>query len=98
MGKTGSASRATQPRKKPGYQLPEALVLAVKEAVERGAAESQNAFVERALVRELRETRRRHLESAYAEAAADPEFLEDMRSIIEAYDCAAGDGLRGAER
>ena len=86
--------RDTQPRKKPGYQLPEALVLAVKDAVEQGAAVSQNAFVERALVRELEAIRHRRLEMAYDEAASDPAFCEDMRSITTAYDSAAGDGLK----
>lgn len=95
--KNRAGPRVTRPKKKPGYQLPEALVLAVKDAVEQGAAESQNAFVERALVRELRVSRLRRLESAYAAAASDPEFLEDMRSTTEAYDCAAGDGLKGPE-
>ena len=62
--------RSSTPRKKPGYQLPEALVRAVKDAVDQGAAESQNAFVERALIRELQEARRRRLYDAYAAAAA----------------------------
>jgi Arc/MetJ-type ribon-helix-helix transcriptional regulator len=91
-------SRRAAPRKKPGYQLPEALVRAVKDAVEQGAAESQNAFVERALKRELRETRRRRLYDAYAAAASDPAFLADMDSTTAAWESAAADGLNSDDR
>jgi PAS domain-containing protein len=86
------------PRKKPGYQLPEALVRAVKDAVDQGAAESQNAFVERALIRELREARRRLLYDAYAAAASDPAFLADMDSTTAAWEPAAADGLSSDDR
>jgi hypothetical protein len=81
------------PRKKTGYQLRLSVVMAVRDAVRDGAAESQNAFVERALIRELEELRRGRVYDAYAEAARDPLFLEDMRSTGAAYDPAAGDGL-----
>ena len=80
-------------RQKTGYQLRRSLVLAVREAVREGAAESQNAFVERALTRELRELRRIQLEEAYAEAADDPLFQEDMDSTTAAFDPAVGEGL-----
>jgi hypothetical protein len=90
--------RRATPRKKPGYQLPEALVRAVKDAVDQGAAESQNAFVERALVRELREVRRRQLYDAYAAAASDPAFLEDMASTTAAWEPTTADGLRSDDR
>ena len=86
------------PKKKPGYQLPEALVSAVKDAVDQGAAESQNAFVERALIRELREARRRRLYDAYAAAASDPAFVEDMGSTNAAFESTAGDGLKSSTR
>ena len=79
--------------KKTGYQIRLSVVKAVREAVDQGAAESQNAFVERALVRELKELRRREVYEAYAEAARDPAFVEDMGSTTEAYETAAGDGL-----
>ncbi len=70
---------------KPGYRLHQSVIDAVRAAVEQGAAESQSAFVERALLRELSELRRQRLYAAYAEAAADPEFLADMKAV--------GDGL-----
>jgi hypothetical protein len=65
----------------------------VRQAVEQGAAESQNAFVEKALVRELRELRRRRVYDAYAEAAADPEFVGEMKGLEEDFDSMTADGL-----
>ena len=64
------------PRQKTGYQIRRSVVLAVREAVREGAAESQNSFVERALTRELRELRKAKLSAAYTEAARDPLFME----------------------
>lgn len=88
------ASKADgDPRKKTGYQLRRSVVMAVRDAVQEGAAESQNAFVERALIRELKELRRSRVYDAYAEAARDPLFLEDMNSSMAAYELATGDGL-----
>lgn len=81
------------PRKKTGYQVRLSVVMAVRDAVREGAAESQNAFVERALIRELKELRRSRVYDAYAEAARDPLFLEDMQSTTAAYDPASGDAL-----
>ncbi|MGH7573143.1 MAG: hypothetical protein ACREMK_15075 [Gemmatimonadota bacterium] len=91
MSRRNSSRR--DPPKKTGYQIRLSVAKAVREAVDQGAAESQNAFVERALVRELRELRRRQVYEAYAEAARDPAFKEDMGSTTEAYEPAAGDGL-----
>ncbi len=65
----------------------------IKEPVENGAAESQNAFVEDALLRRLKALRRDRIYSAYEEAAQDPIFMEDMRSITEAFSGTARDGL-----
>lgn len=81
------------PRQKTGYQLRRSVVLAVRDAVRDGAAESQNAFVERALVRELRELRKANLSAAYGEAARDPVFMEEMKATDAAWDAVTGDGL-----
>lgn len=89
--------RSVDPLRKAGWQVRESVARAVKDAVAAGAAESQNAFVERALLRALQELRRQRVYDAYAEAAADPLFMEDMRSTSGAFDVAAADGLtRGA--
>lgn len=66
---------------------------AVRQAVDEGAAESQNAFVERALVRELRELRRRRVYNAYAAAAGDPSFTAEVEDVTREFDPATGDGL-----
>lgn len=79
--------------KKVGWQVRRSIAEAVKEAVERGAAESQNAFVEDALLRRLKELRREKIYAAYQEAARDPVFMEDMRSTGEAFSVTTSDGL-----
>lgn len=81
------------PPKKAGYQIRTSVIHAVRDAVDQGAAESQNAFVERALIRELKELRRGRLYEEYAEAARDEAFLEDMKAVTDAFEHAAGDGL-----
>jgi hypothetical protein len=81
--------------KKVGWQVRRSVAEAVKEAVENGAAESQNAFVEDALLRRLKALRRDKIYSAYEEAAQDPEFMEDMRSISVAFSGTERDGLEG---
>lgn len=83
------------PPRKTGFQIRQSVLLAVREAVEEGAAPSQNAFVERALVRELKELRRQRVYAAYARAAKDPAFRRDMESVTDAFDPTAGDGLAG---
>lgn len=85
---------AADPLKKAGIQMRQSVLEAVKVAVQEGAAASQNTFVECAVIRELRELRRKHVYEAYAEGAADPAFLDDMKSVAQALDGAAADGLR----
>ncbi|MFI5267827.1 MAG: hypothetical protein ACHQ7M_10665 [Chloroflexota bacterium] len=63
------------------YNLDDALVGAVKEAVEHGAAPSQDAFVEKALQRELRRLRDQRDEALWAAAAKDPEFQRECAEI-----------------
>jgi len=81
--------------KKVGWQVRESVADAVREAVANGAAESQNAFVEDALLRRLKALRRGKIYSAYEEAAQDPVFMEDMRSTSEAFSATERDGLDG---
>ena len=65
-----------------------------QDAVDQGATDSQNAFVERALIRELKEARRRRLYDAYAAAASDPVFTDDLASTNAAWEPTAADGLK----
>jgi hypothetical protein len=62
--------------------------------VEEGLAESQNALVERAVLRYLAENRREKLYQAYAEAAQDSEFMSDMRAVSDAFEATVADGLK----
>jgi hypothetical protein len=87
------AKRTHDPPRKTGFQIPESVLLAVREAVEEGAAASQNAFVERALIRELKELRRQRVYEAYARAARDPAFRADMEAVSDEFEPTAGDGL-----
>ena len=86
-----------EPVRKPGWQIRLSIADAVRRAVESGEAESQNAFVERAILRELRELRRARVYAEYAQAAADESFVRDMSSITTAFDVSASDGLAGRE-
>lgn len=65
---------------------------AVRQAVEQGAAASQNEFVEEAVIARLREIRRAKVYASYLEAAADPAFMDDMRETIADFDVALEDG------
>ena len=88
---------ASDPRQKTGYQLRRSIVLAVRDAVQDGAAESQNAFVERALIRELQELRKERLDAAYEEAARDPSFMRDMQAVDIEWDVTSSDGLGASD-
>ncbi|MBI4520973.1 MAG: hypothetical protein HY701_09045 [Gemmatimonadetes bacterium] len=88
---------ASDPLRKTGWQVRQSVVDAVKEAVQEGAAESQNAFVEQAITAALQELRRKRVYEAYARAASDPAFMKQMRSVTEAFEPASGDGLSRPE-
>ena len=80
-------------KQKPGWQVRSSVADAVKEAVAAGAAESQNAFVEEAILRRLAELRRERLYADYAAAAADPAFIADMDVVTRSFEFAVADGL-----
>lgn|GEM_PF-5750430 len=67
------------------YSLPEELLRAVEDAVRDGAAPSYSAFVAESLRERLRRFRERRLEEAFAAAAQDPLFLEDVGETMEAF-------------
>lgn len=95
--RTPSRRHSNDPMRKTGWQVHSSVADAVKSAVEAGAAESQNAFVERALIREIREVRRQRVYAAYAAAAEDGHFMSEMTEVSDAYDVAASDGLAAGE-
>ena len=84
---------AHDPPRKTGWQVRSSVAEAVKQAVEAGAAESQNAFVERALIRALRDLRRERVYEAYAAAASDPAFLDQMKRVTDAFEPTTAEGL-----
>jgi hypothetical protein len=81
------------PLRKTGWQVRTSVADAVRQAVAEGAAESQNALVERAILRHLAELKREILYEAYAEAAKDPVFMDEMREVSAEFDSAVTDGL-----
>lgn len=89
---------ATDPLEKTGYRIPRSLVRRVRDAVEAGEAKSQNELVERALRRELRVIEQRRLYEEYARAAADPDFVNEMRAVDRLWDDTVDDGLADEER
>ena len=95
--RSGPGAAPTDRPRKTGWQVPSSVAEAVRQAVEAGFAESQNAFVERALVRELQELRRSRVYGSYAEAAMDPAFRKDMAEVTDAFEPAIGEGLTEAE-
>lgn len=86
--------RQGEPLKKVTYQLPESTAEAIRGAVEAGEAPSANAFVERAVEEYLRQLRLSRLDAAYAEAAEDPVFMEELKATDAVFDATAADGLR----
>jgi hypothetical protein len=70
----GKARKAT-------FNLRAEVLDAVNEAVTQGSASSKNAFVERALVRELQDLRRVERRKRWQEASQDPLFLNDIAEL-----------------
>jgi len=77
------------------YSLPEDLLREMEAAVREGAAPSYSAFVAEAVAERLRRHREERLAAAFAEAAEDPLFLEDVAAAMR--DFAAADAELGQE-
>lgn len=86
-------SPARDPLKKASVQMHTSTLEAIKQAVEHGAAASQNEFVEAAVIARLRELRREKVYASYREAAADPAYVEDMNAVTAAFEATVADGL-----
>lgn len=80
--------------KKATFSIHENVLHAVDEAVALGSAPSKNAFVERALVKELGELRRKARKVRWEEAARDPLFLKDIEDIEAAFGSADAETAR----
>lgn len=92
-GARGRRRPAGSPLKKATYQMHSSTIEGIRRAVESGAAPSQNAFVEEAVIARLRELRRAKVYAAYEEATQDPVFLADMHGLMADFDAALLDGL-----
>ena len=76
------------------FSLPAEVLAALDEAVARKAAPSRNAFVRRALLRELRDLRgERRIQ--WEEAMRDPLFLRDLEEVQAAFRLADAETARG---
>jgi hypothetical protein len=84
---------AADPLKKVTLRLTATTHLAIKAIVKAGEAPSTDAFVEAAIMAALRERRRQRVYAAYAEAAQDAAFAEDMAETTRAFEPTVGDGL-----
>lgn len=102
-------ARAAQVHKRPGiprrrrsesrtvkksFTLHEDTVTAAAAAVRSGEAENLSAYVEAAIDEKLRRGKRGELFDAYRDAARDPAFMADMRSVARDFNRAVADGLR----
>ena len=80
--------------RKATFSLHEEVLSELDAAVSQGAAPSKNAFVEQALIRELKELRRRVRQAQYEEAARDPLFLKDIEEVEIAFRSADAETAR----
>ena len=87
------STSAVDPLRKMTLQMHESVAGMVKRVVDEGNAPSINAFIESAVVDKLRSLRQETVYAAYAAAAADPVFMEEMRAMSAAFDPTIADGL-----
>ena len=80
--------------KKATFSLHEDVLAHVDQAVANGAAPSKNAFVEQALIRELKELRRLARRAQCQQAAQDPLFLKDANEAETAFASADAETAR----
>ena len=64
--------------KKVTFSLPVGIMDEVRQLVKQGAAPSHSAFVTEALEKEIRAWRQAQLQEEFHQAAADPDFLQDV--------------------
>jgi len=80
--------------RKATFSLDEKLLLELSDAVGQGAAPTKNAFVERALRRELKEARRQRRRTLWLEAAEDPLFQRDIADVEADFAAADAESAR----
>ncbi|MBI2831156.1 MAG: hypothetical protein HYX79_02755 [Chloroflexi bacterium] len=70
------------------FNLHPDILAELDKAMSEGAAPSKNALVERALVKELKELRRRARQALWEEGARDPALLKDISQVEIAFQSA----------
>ena len=87
--------RATRERlRKATFNLSNEILVALDQAVRDGAAVSKNAFVERALEREIDELRRADRQAKWDQASRDPLFLKDVENAESSFRSADAETAR----
>jgi Arc/MetJ-type ribon-helix-helix transcriptional regulator len=79
----------TKGNRKVTFSLPASLMEEVRQLIDEGAASSQSAFVAEALEKEIRAWRTAQLREEFRQAAADPDFIQDIDDSMR--DFAAAD-------
>jgi hypothetical protein len=80
--------------KKATFSLHLDVLAALDEATTRGAAQSKNALVERALVKELKELQRQMRQARWQEGANDHLLLKDVSEIEATFQSADAETAR----
>ena len=76
------------------FALPAELARQVRATVESGAVASQNALARTAIEREIKRLRDEAIARAYAEAAADPLYMQDLEECMRDFAALDADSLR----
>ena len=74
--------------KKATFNLHPNVLIALNEAMAKGAAPSKNALVERALIKELKELQRQNRKSRWEEGSKDPLLLKDLEETASSFQTA----------
>jgi hypothetical protein len=83
LGYRKEVNNMREKTKKATFNLHTDVLLALDEIMAQGIVPSKNALVEQALLKELKELRRRVRQSLWQEAVEDPLFLKDISEIEE---------------
>jgi metal-responsive CopG/Arc/MetJ family transcriptional regulator len=81
--------------KKATFNLPTDVLAELDEAVTQGLAPSKNALVEQALLKQLKEWRRKVRQDLWREAAKDPLFMRDIKEVEADFRYADAETARG---
>lgn len=83
--------------KKATFNLHTDVLTALDEVMAQGIAPSKNAIVEQALLKELKELKRRARKALWQEAAKDPLFIKDIEDAEVDFRYADAETVRNAD-